>query len=159
MTKGRDKELRECMRQAICPQTRRHDEAMKAWTARKDRLPVGHATVALHGRGTATPSRGGWRNLIRVAGAGRDDDAFTFRHGLLHAVTYRAIPKRRRAVLYMRRAERAAEAAGRSAFEDDEAVGHLEQPYHYLAQLAGDELSAPACIDRLVDRPTAGVTS
>jgi hypothetical protein len=39
----------------------------------------------------------------------------------------------------MRVAERLAELANKSAFGDDEAVGHLEQAYHYLAQLAGEE--------------------
>jgi hypothetical protein len=44
-----------------------------------------------------------------------------------------------------------------SAFEDDEAVAHLEQAYHYLAQLAGEErLSAPARSDQPTSSLAAG---
>jgi class 3 adenylate cyclase len=79
------------------------------------------------------------RGLIRVADRSSSDDAFSFRHGLLRDVTYQAIPKQHRAALHMRVAERLAELANKSTFGDDEAVRHLEQAYHYLAQLAGEE--------------------
>ena len=96
------------------------------------------------------------RNLIRIADQS-PNDAFTFRHGLLCDGAYQAISLQRRAALHMQAAEWLAEVADRSAFEDDEAVGHLEQAYHYLAQLAGEGLPAPTSLDLPVDRLTAGV--
>jgi class 3 adenylate cyclase len=100
------------------------------------------------------------RNLIRVADRGLGTDAFTFRHRLLHDAAYRAVPKRERAILHVRVAERLAEATGRSTYADDPAVGHhLEQAYHYLAQLTGDELPAPTPTAAAVDRTTARLTA
>jgi class 3 adenylate cyclase len=84
------------------------------------------------------------RRLLRVAGPERGEDAFTFRHRILHEACYRGVPKWRRAILHARVAERLTKAgAGTSA--EDEAVGrHLGQAYQYLAQLAGDQLLPPA---------------
>jgi hypothetical protein len=59
----------------------------------------------------------------------------------------------------MQVAERIAEMADRSAFEDDQAVGHLEQAYHYLAQLAGEKLPASTSMDWPLERLTAEVTA
>jgi predicted ATPase len=99
------------------------------------------------------------RGLICVADQQPDQDAFIFRHGLLRVGAYQAIPLQRRAALHMQVAERIAEMADRSAFEDDQAVGHLEQAYHYLAQLAGGKLPASTSMDWPLERLTAEVTA
>jgi class 3 adenylate cyclase len=81
------------------------------------------------------------RGLVR-AWRGQED-AFSFRHRLLRDAAYQAIPKRERALLHVRAAERLAEAVSAPA-EDDETVGrHLGQAYRYLAQLAGEEPPPP----------------
>jgi predicted ATPase len=84
------------------------------------------------------------RRLLRVAGPERGEDAFTFRHRILHEACYRGVPKWRRAILHARVAERLTKA-GPGPSAEDEAVGrHLGQAYQYLAQLAGDQLLPPA---------------
>jgi predicted ATPase len=96
------------------------------------------------------------RKLIRVAERELDEDTFAFRHGILHEATYRAVPKRKRAILHARAAEMLAEATGGGASEDEMVGHHLGQAYRYLAQLAGDELPPPTLLVQPVDRPPAG---
>jgi class 3 adenylate cyclase len=84
------------------------------------------------------------RRLLRVARLGAVEDGFAFRHRILHEATYRGIPKRRRAILHVRAAERLAEARPGTSAEDEVVGHHLAQAYRYLAQLAGDQLSPPA---------------
>jgi predicted ATPase len=74
------------------------------------------------------------RNLLRVAGREHGEDAFAFRHRLLRDAAYQAIPKRERAILHVRAADRV---------QGEAADLHLGKAYRYLAQLAGDEPPAP----------------
>jgi class 3 adenylate cyclase len=88
------------------------------------------------------------RNLIRVVDREFGDEAFAFRHLVLRDAAYQAIPKRQRAVLHARAAERIAETAGERAVEENAAVRHhLELAYRYLAQLSGDELPPRVAAD------------
>jgi class 3 adenylate cyclase len=84
------------------------------------------------------------RRLLRIAGREGGEDGFAFRHQILHEVTYRGVPKGRRAILHARVAERLT-PSGADTSAGEEAIGqHLEQAYRYLAQLAGDQLPPPA---------------
>jgi AAA ATPase domain/Adenylate and Guanylate cyclase catalytic domain len=95
------------------------------------------------------------RNLIRVAARQRGEDAFAFRHHLLRDAAYQAVPKRERALLHVRVAERLDGAS-----QDDEAVvGHLGQAYRYLAQLAGEEQPPPAAAARRAARVASEVAA
>jgi class 3 adenylate cyclase len=97
------------------------------------------------------------RDLVRASRC--REDAFAFRHRLLRDAAYQAIPKRERAILHVRAAERLAEGAGASA-EDDETVGrHLGQAYRYLAQLAGDEPLPPIPAIRPPGRAPVGAST
>jgi class 3 adenylate cyclase len=97
------------------------------------------------------------RRLLRVAGREPGEDGFAFRHPILHKATYRGVPKRRRAILHVRLAERLAEA-GPGTLAEDEAIGHhLGQAYRYLVQLAGDQLSPPAGVAQPA-RPRSGLS-
>jgi predicted ATPase len=90
------------------------------------------------------------RNLLRVAGREHGEDAFSFRHRLMRDAAYQAIPKRERAILHVRAADRV----------HDEAVDHhLGQAYRYLAQLAGDEPPPPTPVVRPLRAAPAGVTA
>ena len=90
------------------------------------------------------------RNLLRVAGREHGEDAFSFRHRLLRDAAYQAIPKRERAILHVRAADRV----------QDEAVDHhLGQAYRYLAQLAGDEPPPPTPVVRPLRPAPAGATA
>jgi class 3 adenylate cyclase len=90
------------------------------------------------------------RNLLQVAGREHGEDAFSFRHRLMRDAAYQAIPKRERAILHVRAADRV----------HDEAVDHhLGQAYRYLAQLAGDEPPPPTPVVRPLRAAPAGVTA
>jgi class 3 adenylate cyclase len=90
------------------------------------------------------------RNLLRVAGREHGEDAFSFRHRLLRDAAYQAIPKRERAILHVRAADRV----------HGEAVDHhLGQAYRYLAQLAGDEPPPPTPVVRPLRAAAAGATA
>jgi class 3 adenylate cyclase len=88
------------------------------------------------------------RNLLRVAGREHGDDAFSFRHRLLRHAVYQAIPKRERAILHVRAADRLAAAPSVAAGQDEAVDHHLGQAYRYLAQLAGDEPPRPTPVVR-----------
>jgi class 3 adenylate cyclase len=79
------------------------------------------------------------RNLLRVAGREHGEDAFAFRHRLLRDAAYQAIPKRERAILHVRAADRV---------RGEPADQHLGKAYRYLAQLAGDEPPPPMPVVR-----------
>ncbi|HEX8135928.1 MAG TPA: AAA family ATPase [Actinomycetes bacterium] len=87
------------------------------------------------------------RNLLRVAGREHGEDAFLFRHRLLRDAAYQAIPKRERAILHVRAADR---VRGEAADQ------HLGKAYRYLAQLAGDEPPPPAPVVRRLRSASAG---
>jgi class 3 adenylate cyclase len=87
------------------------------------------------------------RNLLRVAGREHGEDAFTFRHHLLRDAAYQAIPKRERAILHVRAADR---VPGEAADQ------HLGKAYRYLAQLAGDEPPPPMPVVRRLRSASAG---
>jgi hypothetical protein len=87
------------------------------------------------------------RDLLRVAGREHGEDAFSFRHRLLRDAGYQAIPKRERAILHVRAADR---VTGEAADQ------HLGQAYRYLAQLAGDEPPAPMPVVRRLRSASAG---
>jgi class 3 adenylate cyclase/tetratricopeptide (TPR) repeat protein len=64
------------------------------------------------------------------------EDAFRFHHGLIQDVTYRAIPKERRAELHERFAGWVEGRAGDREVEYEEVIGyHLEQAYRYRSEL------------------------
>jgi class 3 adenylate cyclase len=87
------------------------------------------------------------RNLLRVAGREHGEDAFAFRHHLLRDAAYQAIPKRERAILHVRAADR---VPGEAADQ------HLGKAYRYLAQLAGDEPPPPMPVVRRLGSASAG---
>jgi class 3 adenylate cyclase len=86
-------------------------------------------------------------NLLRVAAREHGEDAFAFRHRLLRDAAYQAIPKRERAILHVRAADR---VRGEAADQ------HLGKAYRYLAQLAGDEPPAPMPVVRRLRSASAG---
>jgi class 3 adenylate cyclase len=87
------------------------------------------------------------RNLVRVAGREHGEDAFAFRHRLLRDAAYQAIPKRERAILHVRAADR---VRGEAADQ------HLGKAYRYLAQLAGDEPQPPMPVVRRLRSASSG---
>jgi predicted ATPase len=86
-------------------------------------------------------------DLLRVAGREHGEDAFSFRHRLLRDAGYQAIPKRERAILHVRAADRV---------KGEAADQHLGQAYRYLAQLAGDEPPPPVPVVRRLRSISAG---
>jgi class 3 adenylate cyclase len=87
------------------------------------------------------------RNLLRVAGREYGEDAFSFRHRLLRDAAYQAIPKRERAILHVRAADRV---------QGEAADQHLGRAYRYLAQLAGDEPPRPRPVVHRLRSASAG---
>jgi len=64
------------------------------------------------------------------------DDGLRFAHGLIRDAAYRFLPKQTRSELHERLAIWLDRAAGRPLGEQEEVVGyHLEQAYHYRAEL------------------------
>jgi class 3 adenylate cyclase len=98
------------------------------------------------------------RKLVRVAGRGPGGDEFAFRNGVLHDVAYRTVPKRHRAVLHVRVAERLDELGGEGGSRDEAVGHHLGQGYRHLAELVANEPPPPPPAARPPDRARRGVT-
>jgi predicted ATPase len=98
------------------------------------------------------------RNLVRVAGRGPGGDEFAFRNGVLHDVAYRTVPKRHRAVLHVRVAERLDELGGEGGSRDEAVGHHLGQGYRHLAELVANEPPPPPPAARPPDRARRRVT-
>jgi predicted ATPase len=76
------------------------------------------------------------RGLIQQDSVEPDGNTFTFRHLLIQDVAYDSLSKRRRAELHERFARWLQATAADRADEYEELVGyHLEQAYHYRAEL------------------------
>ena len=77
------------------------------------------------------------KDLVRPAEAKfAGEDAFRFKHILVRDATYRGTPKKLRAVLHEQFADWLERMAGARVLEYEEILGyHLEQSYHYRAEL------------------------
>jgi class 3 adenylate cyclase/DNA-binding winged helix-turn-helix (wHTH) protein len=76
------------------------------------------------------------RGFIESAASSSFEDAFRFRHALIHEAVYRAAPKEERAGLHERFADWLERSAGDRVRELEELLGyHLEQAYRLRAEL------------------------
>jgi class 3 adenylate cyclase/tetratricopeptide (TPR) repeat protein len=87
------------------------------------------------------------------------DDAYRFRHILIRDAAYDALPKATRAELHERFADWLDEH-GADLLERDEILGyHLEQAYHYRAELGPVDDAGRALATRAADRLAAGAAT